>query len=543
MKETEFNLLDEPWIRVMDAQCKVQEMSLTDVLIHAHEYKSLSGELPTQDVAILRLLLAVLHTVFARVDARGNPHRLEDEEEAVEFWHELWEQGKLPEQPIRTYLEQWHERFWLFHPERPFAQVADLKCNKRYETAKLNGEISESGNKKRLFSSYCGSLKSSLTYAQAARWLISLKSFDDNALKETTENKTLNAGKEKGKSPGVGWLGKLGIVYLCGDTLFETLLLNLVLVNDGNVQNRAVPLWERPNVPYGERIEIVMPDNLAELYTLESRRVLLMREQDKVNNYMVIFGDFFEKTNAFFEPMTIWNVPKAKKNQQPDYIPKCHEPSKQMWREFSVIYEHSAKKTAGVIRWFKEFLVDKIDRSYMMRTRAVSVYYLGSQNSAVENIFFDTLSFHARILSELGADLRSDIQTEIQKCEQLANAVGHLARHLHIAEGGSDNSCEFAVNTAKEQLYYHLDMPFREWLVSIEPDEDGDVDADIFPNWQKTAQNIAFRYARELCEYASDAAMTGHLIGRDGEKKVLYSAPNAIRIFGREVYKIYQTLR
>ena len=154
MKEIEFNLLDEPWIRVRDDSCQVHEVSLTDALLHAHQYTSLSGELPTQDIVILRLMLAVLHTVFSRVDADGNAAELEDEEEAVERWTDLWELGQLPEEPIREYLEKWHERFWLFHPERPFGQVAGLAYGTQYGASKLNGEISESGNKVRLFSSY-----------------------------------------------------------------------------------------------------------------------------------------------------------------------------------------------------------------------------------------------------------------------------------------------------------------------------------------------------------------------------------------------------
>ena len=71
MKEVEFNLLEEPWIRVLLPDCGVREVSLTDALLHARDYVDLAGELPTQDVAVLRLLLAVLHSVFARVDVAG----------------------------------------------------------------------------------------------------------------------------------------------------------------------------------------------------------------------------------------------------------------------------------------------------------------------------------------------------------------------------------------------------------------------------------------------------------------------------------------
>ena len=38
MAEIEFNLLDEPWIRVMTKEQKIVERSLIDVLIHSHEY-------------------------------------------------------------------------------------------------------------------------------------------------------------------------------------------------------------------------------------------------------------------------------------------------------------------------------------------------------------------------------------------------------------------------------------------------------------------------------------------------------------------------
>ncbi len=547
MKETEYNLLDEPWIRVRNAACEVQEVSLTDALIHAHEYKALSGELPTQDVAILRLLLAVLHTVFARVDAEGEPHQLEDEETAVEFWSTLWERGRLPEIPIRTYLEQWHERFWLFHPERPFGQAAGMTSGTVYDAAKLNGEISESSNKKRLFSAYDGSEKKRLRYPQAARWLLYLNAYDDTSAKPTKEGKTAAGGKLP--SPGAGWLGKLGLVYLCGNTLFETLLLNLVLVNDGKVQGKANPIWEWETMPSQERVEILIPDNLAELYTLQSRRILLNRTADYVESYILLGGDFFEKTNAFFEPMTIWSMPQKTKNQPDAFTPRRHNASKQMWREFAVLYDPEEQKTAGVIRWFRNQLSDVLRNGYLMKTAIASVQY-GDKDFFVKHIYADELSFQAVLLSELGKGLRSDIKSEISNCEKLAYAIGYLAEHLYLAGGGNKSDASSSKNqlakireSAQAELYYRLDMPFRKWLASIEPDEEGDVPEETFPKWQKLAQSIAFRYARELVSQAGDAAMIGHLIGKEGEPKKLYAAPKAMRIFQGEIHKIYRIVK
>ena len=53
MAEPEFNLLEEPWIRVMTKDHKIKELSLTDTLIYSHEYVGLAGELEAQNVAVL----------------------------------------------------------------------------------------------------------------------------------------------------------------------------------------------------------------------------------------------------------------------------------------------------------------------------------------------------------------------------------------------------------------------------------------------------------------------------------------------------------
>ena len=205
MKEVEFNLLDEPWVRVLCIDCTVREVSLTDALLYAHEYKGLAGELPTQDVAVLRLLLAVLHTVFSRVDVQGENAPISAGAEpdlALDRWESLWRLKHFPVQPITTYLEKWHERFWLFHPERPFWQVPQAKIGTAYSAAKLNGEISESSNKLRMFTAYSGTGKSELSYAQAARWLLYVNGFDDTSAKPKGKGLPSTVAGKTGADPG-----------------------------------------------------------------------------------------------------------------------------------------------------------------------------------------------------------------------------------------------------------------------------------------------------------------------------------------------------
>jgi len=137
VKDIEFNLLDEPWIRVINNKCEVREVSLRWALLNAHHYSGLKGELPTQDVAILRILLAVLYRVFLQVDPDGTDIPIQDIDQAFERWESLWDYGRIPEEPVNSYLDQWHERFWLFHTEYPFFQVPAAENGTKYTGAKL----------------------------------------------------------------------------------------------------------------------------------------------------------------------------------------------------------------------------------------------------------------------------------------------------------------------------------------------------------------------------------------------------------------------
>ena len=142
--EKEFNLLDEPWILVMTRTGEVKEWSLLEVFQHAHEAQQLAGELPTQDIAVMRLLRAIMHGAFITSD-------IDDDEMAIGCWKEMWTEKKFMYEVVEEYLERYRERFWLFHPQYPFYQTANLSNGTEYDIKKMIGSIAESGNKNRLF--------------------------------------------------------------------------------------------------------------------------------------------------------------------------------------------------------------------------------------------------------------------------------------------------------------------------------------------------------------------------------------------------------
>lgn len=543
MKEKEYNLLDEPWIRVLNAKCETEQVSLTDALLHAHEYVDLGGELETQDVVLLRWLLAVLHTVFSRTSPDGEESPLQEEEDAYDRWKELWDMGRFPKKPIREYLEKWRERFWLFHPDRPFCQVAGMKYGTRYDASKLNGELSESSNKIRLFSSYGGNEKTGLSYDQAVRWLLYVNAYDDTSAKPSKEGKTL--AKKNGvemESPGVGWMGKLGLIIVKGSNLFETLMLNLVLVQvhrDGIIPLREQPVWEKDEVSDKERNRISMPDNLSELYTLQSRRLLLRREDGSVTGYILLGGDFFEREEAFIEPMTIWRRNKTR-NTETD-VPKRHDKEKQIWREFSSIYSGESCREPGVIAWNKALIEEGLIQDQgILRSQIVSVQY-GDKDFFVNHVFSDEMSVQRGVIVQKGKKWQIYIQDEIEKCDELAKEIGNLSQKIYLASGGDEEKRFQVGNRAKEQLYYQVDVPFRKWIQSIDvSDLEGERAKKM--EWRKMAREIGFSCAEGLTVNLDAASYIGktNLTKINGkEVNVHYSASKAINEFYVALNRIY----
>lgn len=547
MKDIEFNLLDEKWILVRKSDCTVDELSLTDALLKSHEYVELAGELPTQNVSILRLMLAVLHTVFSRYSPQGEPAPLYDSDDAEYRWKELWNAGRLPEKPIKEYLASVHDRFWLFHPDRPFYQTEAAKIGTEYTASKLNGAVSESGNKIRLFCGCTGVQKSELSYSEAARWLLYVNNYDDTS------------SKPKGKnlpSPGAGWLGKLGLITIRGNNLFETLVYNLILLNHkrnfSEVWGPECPAWE-PDVPNtAERAEIPMPDNLSELYTLQSRRLWLNRDDnEKVIGYNLLGGDFFEKVDAFIEPMTVWSKVKGNERAGEKFQPRRHDSSVQMWREFLYAFETAeGSHIPGVVLWTK-YIKQMLPESRKLISFSIASVQYGDKDFFVNDVFSDSLTFHTDLLTEIGEHWRAKITDEIEKCEKSAEALRDLARDIELAAGSSKDTVlkRAVVERAREQYYYEIDLPFRNWLEGIDPNwgTDSEQKYRAIEEWHETAKRIALRIGQELVESAGTAAIVGRTIEIEKKKgnkiTVHYSAPDAYHYFKVKLNKFYPRRR
>ncbi|WP_303816387.1 type I-E CRISPR-associated protein Cse1/CasA [Acidaminococcus timonensis] len=548
MEEREFNLLDEPWIKVLRPDLQVDTLSLQDVMLRAQDYMDLGGENVLQNFAMLRLLIAVAYTIFSRVDENGEKNDLaeiddlvEAKDEAINRWEALWDNKKFPEQPMLDYFKEHHDEFWLFDPERPFGQVPEAKRGTEYEAGKLIGDISESSNKIRLFANRSGLKKREVSYGEAARWLLFVNAFDDTSAKP----------KQKGlPSPGAGWVGKLGMIQGVGQNLFETILLNCTFLKDGEKKwsEEACPNWEHLPKP-DERTEIPVPDNLAGLLTLQSRRLLLKREQGHeervpghVIGYYLLGGDFFSNNGedgAFNEQMTVWNQPKdLKKNF---FHPQRNTLGKQMWRDFGNYFiadekENINRHLPGVVRWIRTLDNEVLNGDEPVHFKTIALQY-GDKDFFINDFSSDTLTIYSSLLNEKEYTIQNEINHQIEKCQQAANAVNWLLNDLEIAGGGDT---EKKTNKGAEIFYQKIDEPFRTWLLRFHGPvlKDPDGVRKLYDEWERTARNIALEIAYQAEKNASTQAYQGRITGPEDHKQ-FYSLPKADFLFRGNLFKIY----
>lgn len=288
--EKEFNLLYEPWICVREKGEK-KEVSLLDLF--EHEYDGFANDHDVQTVAILRQLMAIMYTVMERNGMT---------------WKDVKDAGKFPSEKIRDYLESQKEKFYLFHPKCPFGQEPLAKNGTKFENGKLIMDLSQSGNKTRLFQSR---KDTSMSCAEAARWILAINLFDDASAKPKINKSSV--------SPGPSWGGKFGHIYPIGKTIFETVMLNL----SKNPAAGQTPTWERNSHPTSERIMIPFPKNEAEFLTTKNRFLLLNRTGGKIDGFRELSGYFFdpedlagakiERNRVMFERPKSFPVGKIKK--------------------------------------------------------------------------------------------------------------------------------------------------------------------------------------------------------------------------------------
>ncbi|MFI9627579.1 type I-E CRISPR-associated protein Cse1/CasA [Streptomyces sp. NPDC052042] len=521
-----FDLVSRPWLPVQRDDGTTDELSLTDVFAQAGSLRRLVGDLPTQEFALLRLLLAILYDALAEVeDGRpGSPAELED-------WEELW-QDEESLAVVLNYLDRHRESFDLLHPTRPFFQVAGLHTAK-HEVASLNRIVADVPNGEAFFSMRRPGV-GRLGLAEAARWLVHTHAYDSSGIK------TGMVGDDRAKSgkvypQGVGWTGGLGGVHAEGRTLRETLLLNLIPTKERIFNSTAdpkddLPVWRRATPPGPGVLErdpsVPRPAGPRDLYTWQSRRLLLHTEGADVTGVVLGYGDPLAPVNRWqSEPMTGWRRSRTqeKKLGRPlVYLPRQHDPSRAAWRGLaSLLYAQRSddgasgrgtdeSKPSGVVRWLTLLANEGVlpERS-LIRTRLVGAVY-GTQQSVVDEVVDDGVTLPVVLLHEKRPLHGAAAVDAVADAERAVSALGHLAGNLARATGSPPGP---ATNTARDLGFGALDGPYRRWLAGLGRTRDPDASRTA---WQAEVRRMVLDLGRELLDGAGRAAAEGRVVELPG---------------------------
>ncbi|OZM71260.1 type I-E CRISPR-associated protein Cse1/CasA [Amycolatopsis antarctica] len=508
-----FDLCGEPWIPARTLTGEAVELSLMDLFDRAHELVALSGDLATQDAALTRLLLAVLHR------AVGGPRDFQ-------HWRELWNAERLPGEQISDYLSTHRDRFDLFHPRTPFFQVPDLRTA-RGETSELNKLVADVPNGRPFFTNRLGG-EMSLSFAEAARWLVHCQAFDPSGIKSGAQDDPRTKGG-KGYPIGTGWCGRIGTVLVEGATVRETLLLNLLPADfdeTGRAPGTDLPSWEREPGPVGQERTATGP---LDLYTWQARRIRLFAQGSRVTEVLICNGEAIAPQNMHqTEPLTSWRRSQAqqKKLGLPTvYMPREHDPKRTVWRGLPSLLpaaqahstqgaDASAGLSAAVLEWFAHLTEeDVLDDDFPLRLRTVGMAY-GAQSSVTEDVVDDALSMRAVLLRHDAVDLVGAALDAVGAADGCALALGGLALNLAQASGkappspsGLPDPADYSDrDRAIERAYAQLDVAFRVWLRELGPTDDP-TDAKI--RWHRIAHRETRRLGEELLRAVPAVAFTG----------------------------------
>lgn len=497
-----FDLTRRPWIQVLRSNGCQDELSLRQVFEQAGKLQRVVGDLATQEFALVRLLLAVAH------DALDGPGDIEE-------WADLWEDPDCFA-PVQAYLEEYRERFDLLHPVTPFLQTAGL-CTAKDEVFSLNRIVADVPAGEPFFSARMPDVER-LPFAEAARWVVHVHAYDTSGIK------TGMAGDDRVKGGkvyplGTGWAGGLGGVFVEGNTLRETLLLNLVAADteELDISSDDRPAWRRE--PCGPGSDGRLVTGLRDLYTWQSRRVQLHHDADGVHGVVLGYGDPLAWRNMHRrEPMTAWRrspTQEKKLGQSPVYLPLEHDPARAAWRGIAALLADRLEETGGtegplrlrprILEWVARLVTEgHLPRRFLVRARTVGVRY-GTQQSVVDEVVDDRLVMPVVLLHEQDPTYARQAIAAAEDADRAVRALGDLAADLARATGAEQEGPKSA---ARAEGFDALDHAYRGWLSAMAKAPDP---FEHRHTWQQQVRQTVSGLGDRLIAAAGDAAWEGRI--------------------------------
>lgn len=470
-----FNLTEAPWIPCMDAAGNARELSLLEVLTQAHSLRDLGGESPLVTAALYRLLLAILHRVYA------GPAGYDD-------WAAIWEARRFDADLLSSYFARWYDRFDLFHPERPFYQAPDDRVKPKSVTALVHHVAS--GNNATLFDHHTDQTGLTLTPPEAARMLLAAQAFGMGGL----------SGLEQ-KFTGAPWVGGV-IFFMQGKTLFETLVLNLLRYDEERPMHQRAedrPAWEMGD-PFSPDRKV--PYGYLDYLTWQNRRILFLPEPAAAGSSSGVIvremtvAPALRLESDFLDPQKHY-----RKDAKLGYLALRFNEDRALWRDSAALLslQTADYRPPLVFDWVAELL----DAGVLSKSAQQRILALGMANDKAKVEFYRSEQWplpFAYLEEQSGQMLVETLQDITKMADDVSNQLWGAMRTLAILalfpevdpqdktfRAPPEVGSLMAQWDFKRRYWSQLEVHFRRILEQVPADRDAARRA-----WQKTLRRVAW---------------------------------------------------
>lgn len=410
-----FNLLDEQWLPVRFTDGTIKDVGLIELFERAGQITALAETSPPSLIACYRILLAITHRALTR---------------SLGAWKEKdrarWHQEGLPQAALQGYLQHWRDRFWLFHPEYPFMQVAALAmAEETRDKRKPWTQISlanASGNSPVVFDHSVDEMPKDISAAVALRALLGFLQFTPGGLVKVLRS-----------SDKAGPLANTAAVLPVGATLNETVCLSL---HPASLTLEDVPAWEYSVIQIDRLNADPMPaTGRNDLYSRLSRAVLFLPEEDgRIRWVRFAAGLALEADSNAPDAMVSF---RAGSNS---LIPLGFREGRALWRDLPTLVpdaEGKACQPASVLGWAVN-LQDAMGRLHLQQSLLVAG--LASDQAKLLRWRSEEIALPASFLQD--ARLGGYLREQFSRAEELYGKLRSIAIGMYAATMPDPNNKE-----------------------------------------------------------------------------------------------------
>lgn len=456
-EQDHFNLYTQPWVPVVRGG-RENAVSLRTCILQAHLIDGLSRTDGPFFAGMLRLLVALV------MDAYGQPaHDAQ--------WAALRAPGRFSDETLDDYVDAvGPASFDLFDPDYPFMQSASTPFEDK-SVAELLPHVA-TGNRTPIWTPDTDSTPRQLTFAQAARALVASQAIA-----------VPSPGRAAGDDPQESWAGssfagRAGVIGFCcpiGDTLFETLLLNLPSGAHKPLDPEDLPVWRRREVPASRRKRFA--SGMADLLTWTPRRVRLIPSDGTVSRVCFRGGDALPYLTRDHEPHTAWRLSDGKSGVPAGtWYPRKHLPHTIGWRgipQLLALGDHSSDSRPSIVIQELGNRLNRLPANYRVTIMSMLVTY-GNMSAVIDDISTDIYPLPVRAFGDIERDIRDYLVDVVTTADQVRYLVRGYARDVYAVTTRDLEQKRYAADafaaTVEVQLVSHIDSITRRFLSDLAAD-------------------------------------------------------------------------